>query len=157
MTRSLLSEVIYLLSEVIYALSDIRRGHPRVQPPGDLNPVTTHIKYHPHQPGECLLTKVLRKQDVGPINKPRRGAQSLNRKAGTATSWGGVGNRKLLRAGEAVNHHRLLWTFVLIPLIIVVATKSPQFAGDVITVGAKLLNGVANVLGDIANALSRKH
>jgi len=55
------------------------------------------------------------------------------------------------------HRHRMLWTFLLIPLIIVVATKNPQFAGDVITMGAKLLNGVASALGDIANALSSKH
>jgi hypothetical protein len=50
-------------------------------------------------------------------------------------------------------HHKLFWTFVLIPLIIVVATKNPALAGDVITLGARLLDGVATALSTIANAL----
>ena len=54
-------------------------------------------------------------------------------------------------------HNKLIWTFLLIPLIIVMATKNPQLAGDVITLGAKLLDAVANLLSHVVSALSAKH
>jgi hypothetical protein len=48
---------------------------------------------------------------------------------------------------------KVILTLLVIPLIIVLATKSPEATGHlvaaVITVGAKLLNGVASIINAV--------
>ena len=70
---------------------------------------------------------------------------------------GRVGGPKTAEERVRPMHNKLIWTFLLIPLIIVMATKNPQLAGDVITLGAKLLDAVANLLSHVVSALSAKH
>lgn len=48
---------------------------------------------------------------------------------------------------------KLILTLLVVPLVIVIATKSPQATGHlvelIITAGAKVLDGVATFLGDL--------